>query len=166
MRTADIQSRQALPDEELIIQPAGRSLTMQAFGDQITFLLTAAHTQGKFSLFIDETPPGGGLPPHFHLHEDELFFVLQGRASFYADGKWTEVEPGSVIYAPRGSIHAFRNAGDTPLRRLIRTSPSGLETFVTLCAEESRQHGALSMERILQISAQHGIHFVSTRAAG
>lgn len=154
------------PDDKVTIQPAGQGMVVRAFGDTVTFLLRAEQTQGRFTLFLDETPPGGGPPPHFHLNEDELFYVLEGSACFYADGKWAEVKPGGVVYAPRGSIHTFKNAGGTPLRLLIRTSPSGFETFFTRCAEEFRQPGPPDMERILQIGAQHGIHFVQPQADG
>ncbi len=156
----DTHQAKAAPDEKVIVRHAGEGQLLKAFGDEVTILFAAEQTQGKFTLFIDQTPPGGGPPPHFHLNEDELFHVLEGSASFYADGKWTDVKAGSTVYAPRGSIHTFRNVGTTPLRQLIRTSPSGFETFFARCAEVFSQPGGPDMERILQIGAQHGIHFV------
>jgi quercetin dioxygenase-like cupin family protein len=141
--------------------PAGNGTRLRAFGDEIQIHLGAAQTGGKVTLFTDTTPPGGGPPPHYHLNEDEWFYVLEGRVSFLVQGKWQEpVGPGAVAFAPRGVVHSFKNAGDTPLRQLITTSPSGFETFFSRCAEEFAKPGGPDMQRIVAISAEHGIHFV------
>lgn len=142
------------------IHPPAEALTVKAFGDEVTFLVTGEQSQGNYTIFHDVTPPGGGPPPHYHLNEDELFFVIEGQASFFAEGRWTPVPAGSVVYAPRGSIHSFRNDGSTPLRQLIRTSPSGFERFFTLCGEEFARPGGPDMQRVVAIAGEHGIHFI------
>ena len=130
-----------------------------AFGDHCTFHLTGKETGGKYTLFSSVTPPGGGPPPHRHGNEDELFLVVDGRASFYHQGKWTEAPAGTSVFMPRNSIHTFKNVGETPLRLLVQTSPSGFETFMTRCAEEFNKPAGPDMKRILEISAEHGISF-------
>jgi quercetin dioxygenase-like cupin family protein len=132
---------------------------VEAFGDRVTFLLTAAQTGGKYTSFLTETPPGSGPPPHWHDREDEWFLVLDGQAEFFKDGAWTPVPTGSAVFAPRGSVHAFRNAGDTMLRQLIHTSPSGFEDFFTRMAGEFHRDGGPDMARVVEISAGFGIHF-------
>jgi quercetin dioxygenase-like cupin family protein len=132
---------------------------VSAFGDHVTFHLTGRETGGKYTLFTNVTPPGGGPPPHRHGNEDELFLVVEGQASFYYEGKWAEVPAGTSIFMPRNSIHTFKNTGDAPLKLMIQTSPSGFETFFTRCAEEFNKPGGPDMKRILEISAEHGISF-------
>lgn len=132
---------------------------VEAFGDRVTFLLTAAHTGGKCTAFLAETPPGSGPPPHWHDREDEWFLVLEGQAEFFKDGAWTPVPAGSAVFAPRGSVHAFRNAGETMLKQLIHTSPSGFEDFFTSMAEEFHRDGGPDMARVVEISAGFGIHY-------
>lgn len=56
--------------------------------------------------------------PHSH-EEDEIFFVLEGKAEFYLDGKTTVSEPYASFYCPSGSKHGIRNAGDTDLKYLV-----------------------------------------------
>jgi hypothetical protein len=68
---------------------------------------------------------------------------------------------GAVVYVPRGNVHAFRNAGATPSRMWILTTPSGFETFFGRCAEEFGKPGEPDMARVMAISAEHGIHFVA-----
>ena len=136
-----------------------RMLVLEAFGDRVTFCLTGLETGGKYSAFLTETAPGCGPPPHYHEREDEWFVVLEGRAEFFRDGEWSEVPQGSSVFAPRGSVHAFRNAGDTMLRQLVHTSPAGFENFFGAMAEEWRREGGVDMDEVIRRSADFGIRF-------
>jgi mannose-6-phosphate isomerase-like protein (cupin superfamily) len=140
--------------------PPAQGTVLHAFGDQIVVKLGTAETNGAFALCSDLTPPGGGPPLHFHLHEDELFLVQEGQVSFCVEGKWTELKPGGVAFAPRGSIHTFRNTGNTPCLQWILTTPAGFEVFMARCAAEFAAPGGPDMARIMAISAEHGIHFM------
>jgi quercetin dioxygenase-like cupin family protein len=141
------------------IVPPGGAQTYEAFGDRATFFLTGDRTGGRYTMFVNVTAPGNGPPPHWHDHEDEWFHVLEGRAEFLQDGQWTEVPPGTTVFMPRGTVHSFRNAGDTPLKQVIHTAPSGFETFFARIAEEFHREGGPDMAAIATIAAEHGIHF-------
>lgn len=55
-----------------------------------------------------------------HKHEgDEIFFVLEGTAKFYLDGKTTTGSAYATFYCPEGSEHGISNAGDTELKYLV-----------------------------------------------
>jgi len=56
--------------------------------------------------------------PHFHI-EDEFFFVFEGKAEFYLNGKTKTVEKLSTFYCPKNSIHGIKNVGDTELKYLV-----------------------------------------------
>ena len=56
--------------------------------------------------------------PHQHP-QDEFFFVLEGTAEFYLDGKTVEVGPYTSLYCPSNSMHGISNAGDTQLKYLV-----------------------------------------------
>lgn len=142
----------------VVLPEQGR--VVEAFGDRVTFLLTGVETGGRYTMFLSETQPCLGPPPHVHEDCDEWFHVMEGRAEFFKDGAWTEVPPGTSVFIPRGTVHSFRNAGDTPLMQLIHTAPSGFETFFTRCAEEFNREGGPDMARIMGIAGGHGIRFV------
>jgi mannose-6-phosphate isomerase-like protein (cupin superfamily) len=57
-------------------------------------------------------------PPHRHP-EDEFFFVLEGRAEFYLDGKKKVAGPYTSFYCPSNSEHGIRNVGDVVLKYLV-----------------------------------------------
>lgn len=143
----------------ILVQP-GQGRVVRAFGEEVEFHLTGEQTNGRLALWTEVTPPGGGPPPHYHLNEDETFLVLEGRVAFLEDGQWRECGPGSVAYMPRGVVHTFKNVGPAPSRMAISTSPAGFETFFTRCAGEFARPGGPDMQRIIAISAEHGIHFV------
>jgi quercetin dioxygenase-like cupin family protein len=139
---------------------------MEAFGDRVTFRLTGKETGGAYTAFLIETPPGGGPPPHLHEREDEWFHVLEGEVEFFSGGQWTRVEAGSSVFAPRGSVHAFRNVGSTILRQLVHTAPSGFEDFFAAMAAEWQAGGGPDMGRIVSISAEFGITYPEVDQAG
>ncbi|MCB0471557.1 MAG: cupin domain-containing protein [Flavobacteriaceae bacterium] len=56
--------------------------------------------------------------PHKHS-EDEFFFVLEGKAEFYLDGKTVIVEPYTSLYCPSNVMHGIKNVGDTELKYLV-----------------------------------------------
>jgi quercetin dioxygenase-like cupin family protein len=143
-----------------IVEP-GAGQVLRAFGEELIVHLGSAQTGGRLAVWTEITPPGGGPPPHYHLHEDECFVVQEGRIAFLRDGAWEELGPGGVVFMPRGVVHAFKNVGETPSRMTISTTPSGFEVFFARCAEEFGKPGGPDMERVMAISAEHGIHFVA-----
>lgn len=57
-------------------------------------------------------------PPHKH-EVDEFFFILEGKAKFYLDGKTKVVGPYTSLYCPSNVEHGISNAGDTELKYLV-----------------------------------------------
>jgi mannose-6-phosphate isomerase-like protein (cupin superfamily) len=56
--------------------------------------------------------------PHQH-EEDEFFFILEGQAEFYLDGKTKVVGPYTSLYCPSNVEHGIKNAGSTQLKYLV-----------------------------------------------
>lgn len=141
-----------------VVKPSAMKV-FEAFGDRVIFRLTGAETDGKYTAFVVETPPGSGPPPHVHDREDEWFHVLEGEVEFFSDGQWSRVEAGSSVFAPSGSLHSFRNVGTTMLRQLVHAAPSGFEDFFAAMAAEWQAEGGPDMERIVARSAEFGITY-------
>jgi mannose-6-phosphate isomerase-like protein (cupin superfamily) len=148
------------PQAKAIIVQRGAAKDLRLFGDVISVLLGGEQTGGTFTLMHGSAPPGGGPPPHVHANEDELFLLIEGRVSIFANDCWTEVGPGGAVYLPRGVVHSFRNIGTTPSQHWIIGTPSGLEKFFGQCAEEFGKAGGPDRNRIVEIGRQHGIQFV------
>jgi mannose-6-phosphate isomerase-like protein (cupin superfamily) len=80
---------------------AKEGYTLHAFGHAIVVLLDGKQTDGKFTAFLNMTPPGGGPGPHYHEREDEWFYIIEGRVSFLLNGTWADLFPGDCVYSPR-----------------------------------------------------------------
>lgn len=109
--------------------PAGDGERIWMVGDTMIFKATGASTGGGLTLIENWAPPGGGPPPHVHTREDEFWYVLEGTFDIRLDDEVHSVGPGGFAYAPRGTLHNFRNTAETPSRILLGFTPGGMEGF-------------------------------------
>ena len=71
------------------------------------------------TLKMSVVEPGGAThPPHAH-EVDEFFFILEGTAEFYLDGKTKVAGAYSSFYCPSNVPHGISNAEDTELKYLV-----------------------------------------------
>ncbi|MDQ8200370.1 cupin domain-containing protein [Pelagicoccus enzymogenes] len=69
------------------------------------------------------TPKVPGPPPHYHEKANELYYVLEGTMEFLRGEEWYTVTAGENFLIPKGTIHSFRNNGDTATRFLTIHDP-------------------------------------------
>jgi quercetin dioxygenase-like cupin family protein len=105
---------------ETVQGPAGGPLTFKARGEQ---------TNGTLTAFENVIAPGDGPPAHFHVDEDESWYVLEGTLRFMLGEEMRSAPAGTFVFVPRGVPHAFQNVGDGPARILVLFTPSGMERF-------------------------------------
>jgi quercetin dioxygenase-like cupin family protein len=98
-------------------------------GDTMTLKATEATTGGSLVLLENLTAPGGGPPPHIHTREDEFWYVIDGTFEIRIGDEVHALGPGGFAYAPRGTVHNFRNTADTPSRVLVGFTPGGMGGF-------------------------------------
>jgi mannose-6-phosphate isomerase-like protein (cupin superfamily) len=67
------------------------------------FLRVPAMSAGLYVL------PAGGTDLQRPHHEDEMYYVLRGRASFITEGEEREVSAGSVIFVAAEVEHRFHD---------------------------------------------------------
>ncbi|QBD77271.1 cupin domain-containing protein [Ktedonosporobacter rubrisoli] len=82
------------------------------------------------SFFWMQLPPDEGPKLHFHPY-DEIFLILEGRATFTVGESSLEVEAGNVVIGPAGVPHKFSNAGSGILRIVtLHPNPKTIGTRV------------------------------------
>jgi putative monooxygenase len=75
---------------------------------------------GATSLFLGQQwlQPGDEVFRHTHPCEEALMF-LSGTGEATIDGQPVCIVPGSSIFFPAGSVHGFRNTGETEMHVII-----------------------------------------------
>jgi mannose-6-phosphate isomerase-like protein (cupin superfamily) len=149
--------------------PSGEGRSLWVLSERVTYKTTSEQTGGAYSLFEVTTQPGDGVLPHVQHREDESFYVLEGEYEFLDDGGTTRAGAGSLIYVPRGNLHAYKNIGPTPGRMLVSQTPGGLhERFFEEIgepamdrSEPSVSEGPQDMRRIIAIAVNYGIEIPS-----
>ena len=74
--------------------------------------------QGEFR------PEGGRAFDDVHANEDHVFYVLSGRAIARVGGTDHTLQPGDVLWVPKGETHAFDVIGGEAFRILVIFSPA------------------------------------------
>jgi mannose-6-phosphate isomerase-like protein (cupin superfamily) len=92
--------------------PAAMSIDAFQVDDLIARLAQGQHDFAEFfrarklSLTIASWPAGAVDDQQPHA-EDEVYYVVRGRAALRVGVEATPVEPGSVVYVPAGAAHQF-----------------------------------------------------------
>ena len=108
---------------------AGEGERIWIVGDTMTLKATGESTGSSLVLLEILTAPGGGPPPHIHTREDEFWYVLDGAFEIRIGDAVHALGPGGFAYAPRGTVHNFRNTAELPSRILVGFTPGGMEGF-------------------------------------
>lgn len=90
-------------------------------GSLVTLKAAAADTHGGLTVAHFVNPAGFAPPLHRHTLEDEMFYVLSGRAEFRCDGISLTAGPGDFVVLPRGLPHTFLVGPEAPLESLQLT---------------------------------------------
>jgi mannose-6-phosphate isomerase-like protein (cupin superfamily) len=61
--------------------------------------------------------------PHRHDHHDQLVVIARGHGTMRIGDETLPVGEGSVLYVPRGAVHAFTNQGSAPSVAYVVYSP-------------------------------------------
>src|SRR3954447_20802312 len=88
-------------------------LTNPVSGETITFVTTAAESDGELLAFDLELTPDGKVPGlHVHPEQTECFRVVEGTMRFKLGRKTIIAEAGDIVTVPAGKAHKFVNGGE------------------------------------------------------
>jgi quercetin dioxygenase-like cupin family protein len=98
-----------------------------------TVLFKALPSETNAGLFVIEHQNlvRGGPPLHYHLNQEEYFYVLEGEVTFQVGEIRKTLVAGESVVGPRGVPHAFSGSDSKPGRMLIAFAPAGkMEPFL------------------------------------
>jgi mannose-6-phosphate isomerase-like protein (cupin superfamily) len=127
--------------------------------ERIVWKVTGDRTGGGLDVGENVTEPGAGPPLHVHHASDEAYYVLEGTVAVRVGARTLTAPPGTFVFIPRGTAHAFMNAGARPARLLLTFSPGGVDRFfdelAPLVAAESP-----APARLAAVGARHRVEVV------
>lgn len=92
------------------------------------FKATASNTAGRFDFFVATFAPRTGPPLHYHVHQDDTFYVLEGILTMQVGDDVFDIGPGDFLSIPPRVAHCFDNLhnGDAPVRAINLMTPGGI----------------------------------------
>jgi mannose-6-phosphate isomerase-like protein (cupin superfamily) len=117
----------------ILLKPGeGRAYELGSSGAmRAVFKADGAETAGRYSIsewWLEPHTPGPGA--HTHDGEDDVFYVIEGIASFLIGEDWVEAPRGSFVCAPAGVSHDFANRTDAKVGLLNISTPGGFEAHM------------------------------------
>jgi mannose-6-phosphate isomerase-like protein (cupin superfamily) len=65
----------------------------------------------------------GAEKPHRHDHHDQLVVIARGYGTLRVGDRTLPVGEGSIVYVPRGNVHAFTNQSGAPAVSYVIYTP-------------------------------------------
>ena len=143
----------------------GEGESVWSLGGRFTMKAAEDDTEGRFALVEAVAWRSTEPPLHIHHNEDEAWYLLDGRMTFYVGDRVLEATAGSFVYAPKGLAHTF-TVDVEPTRVLVFASPAGFERFATELGEPASGEAppaALAVpgpEVLGPVAARYGIEVV------
>jgi len=143
---------------EPVTMRRGEGEPLNVMGAQVRFLCGAEKTGQAWSLMEVLLPKDSGPPPHHHPW-DEAYYVVEGKIAFDIAGAPMEAKPGDFIYAPGGTVHAFKGTSEKPARVIIFDAPAHSEAFFRDCDREVKELPR-DLSKMPEIGERHQVRFV------
>ena len=126
-------------------------------GEIMRVLATAEQTEDRYEMFIMEAVEDSGPPPHAHPWS-EAYFMLEGEADVFLDGKHLAAIPGCFVQIPAGTFHTHRVKSKTARFVVVTSSKGALEFMREVDAETD-------MEKFVACAVKHGFTIPSPPTA-
>jgi quercetin dioxygenase-like cupin family protein len=143
------------PGARLLHRPVDSGDVYWGPGDSYRFLVTGAETAGAYFVMEAFVPTGGGPPPHIHRHEDETFYVVEGRSDFRLGDELITAGPGDFVNIPRGAVHHFHNPYAEPARMILTFTPADIEHFFRETLERVLDPGQAQPDNVDAVAARY-----------
>src|SRR4029079_4737401 len=130
-----------------------------------TVKIGRADAGGAYGMVEIVVPPGLGSPWHVHPEEDEWFYVLDGKLTFYVGDTRLDLTAGGFAFGPKNVPHTFIGAGPEPTRALVGFAPMLFEGFLREVGQPAPSRGLPTphagpppaMERLAPIAQRNGM---------
>jgi mannose-6-phosphate isomerase-like protein (cupin superfamily) len=89
--------------------------------------VTPENTGSKHLVGTEDIPPGGLIPRHKHLGQDEILLIGSGTAHVWLSDKEYDVRSGGIVFIPSETWVSLRNTGNEKVALSFIFSEPGFE---------------------------------------
>ena len=93
--------------------------------------LSAAQTEGRYTVQDEHWHPGFDVPPHFHKEHAETFYLMDGQFEWTVGGEKHLMSAGDLVYIPPNTVHSVHVVGNKDAHVLFIYQPGGYEHYET-----------------------------------
>src|SRR6516225_9899990 len=83
----------------------------------------------KMWLGTEEIPPGGIIPRHKHLGQDEILLIQTGSAHAWLGTQERDVHAGAIVFIPSDTWVSLKNTGNENINLAFVFSDPGFDEF-------------------------------------
>lgn len=142
--------------QNFILRPEDRSPALSVVGIEIAVLVSDADSRSQ-QITIQSGDEGMGPPPHSH-DWDESFYVTDGQVQFSCGGQTTMCLPGTLVYVPAGTTHAFSfGPGGGKMLEITGAGSKAVPFFTALDREVPP--GEVDVPKVVQVGSEYGVAF-------
>jgi quercetin dioxygenase-like cupin family protein len=111
----------------------------------------------KMWLGTENIPPGGLIPKHKHLGQDEILFIQTGTAHVWLGMQERDVHAGGIVFIPSDTWISLKNVGTENINLAFVFSDPGFDEFMRcMSVPEGEPAGKLSHDEFE--ACQHAGH--------
>jgi quercetin dioxygenase-like cupin family protein len=122
----------------------------------------ALRSRQVLTVFASLPERGQGPPQHIHRAEEEAFYVIEGTVNILLDDEVVIGTPGSFVLIPRGTVHTFWNAGQSPAKLLVIVSPPGMEDYLAEVIGNQELDAATFVEKGTAMAPKYQMQIVGS----
>lgn len=129
-----------------------------------TWIIKASPNDGTqgVEMHWNSMSPGLSTGLHVHVQADEFFYVLGGSGVAVLNEQETRIEPGDVIFVPKGHDHKLVNVGEEPLELLFFLDKLGLANEARALYHRFQETGEPpTLEELNEIANEYGTIYKS-----
>ncbi len=149
--------------------------TRAYMGDLMSFLVWSKETEGRLNLLEVQAKKGNEPPPHYHLWENEIFYLLEGEMEIFLEDMPESfiVEANEIVFIPKNVVHAVRFHTDIRMLAIVQATGekqitideyfvSMSEPAVTLTMDDAqKKYAEIDVIKAAKLAATHGAIFLT-----
>lgn len=124
---SEAQGNDESPDNHVSYPDQGTAYVHEF--NEVRVKVTSGQTGGALEVFEENCRPGFQSRTHYHSENHQIFYIVEGEASFLLDGLRHDVSAGACVHIPPNVIHQI--SSDKGVKMLQIYSPGGIQAMFT-----------------------------------